>query len=40
MNQSTLIKNAKIVNQGKITEGDILIENDIIKKIDTSISKS
>ena len=38
MNQSTLIKNAKIVNQGKITEGDILIENDIIKKIDTSIS--
>ncbi|MBO3115580.1 dihydroorotase [Winogradskyella sp. DF17] len=38
MNTTTLIKNAKIVNEGKILEGDILIENNIIKEIDTSIS--
>lgn len=38
MNATTLIKNAKIVNEGKIIEGDILIENDIIKEIDSSIS--
>lgn len=35
----TLIKNVKIVNEGKIFEGDILIENDIISKIDTNISE-
>ncbi|MDT0559669.1 dihydroorotase [Ichthyenterobacterium sp. W332] len=29
----TLIKNAKIVNQGKIIEGDILIENELISSI-------
>ncbi len=34
----TLIKNAKIVNEGAIFEGDVLIEGDIIKKIDVSIS--
>ncbi|GAL67742.1 dihydroorotase [Jejuia pallidilutea] len=34
----TLIKNAKIVNEGKIFSGDILIEGEIIKQIDTSIS--
>ena len=38
MKQQTLIKNAKIVNEGKIVEGDILIENNIIKSIDSSIS--
>ncbi|WP_299127477.1 dihydroorotase [uncultured Winogradskyella sp.] len=38
MKRSTLIKNAKIVNEGSIVEGDILIENDIIKTIDDSIS--
>lgn len=34
----TLIKNAKIVNDGKIINGDILIENEYIKEISTSIS--
>jgi dihydroorotase len=38
MDKQTIIKNAKIVNEGNIFEGDILIENDIIKEIDTSIS--
>lgn len=38
MSKHTLIKNAKIVNEGVIFEGDILIENDIIKEIDASIS--
>ncbi|MFK7833585.1 MAG: dihydroorotase [Winogradskyella sp.] len=38
MKRSTLIKNARIVNEGKIIEGDILIEDNIIKQIDTSIS--
>lgn len=33
-----LIKHAKIVNEGKIIEGDVLIENHIIKEIDTLIS--
>jgi dihydroorotase len=32
----TLIKNVKIVNEGKIFEGDILIENDLISKIDSN----
>lgn len=35
---TTLIKNAKIVNEGLITEGDILIVDGIIKQIDDSIS--
>jgi len=34
----TLIKNAKIVNEGTIFEGDILIEDAIISKIADSIS--
>ena len=38
MKRNTLIKNAKIVNEGKIVEGDILIEDNIIKQIDLSIS--
>ncbi|BAO75904.1 dihydroorotase [Winogradskyella sp. PG-2] len=38
MKRNTLIKNAKIVNEGKIVEGDILIENNIIKEIESSIS--
>jgi dihydroorotase len=38
MSNHTLIKNAKIVNEGSIMEGDILIEDNIIKEIDISIS--
>ncbi|MFD1062940.1 dihydroorotase [Winogradskyella litorisediminis] len=38
MTNQILIKNAKIVNEGEIFEGDILIENDIIKEVDDSIS--
>ena len=38
MRKHTIIKNAKIVNEGQIIEGDILIENDIIKEIASSIS--
>ncbi|MCA0152131.1 dihydroorotase [Winogradskyella vincentii] len=38
MKRNTLIKNAKIVNEGIIFEGDILIENNRIKAIDSSIS--
>ena len=38
MKRQILIKNAKIVNERKIVEGDILIENDYIKEIDDSIS--
>jgi dihydroorotase len=33
-----LIKNARIVNEGKIISGDILIENEYIKEISESIS--
>ncbi len=33
-----LIKNAQIVNEGKIIEGDVLIDGEIIVDIDTSIS--
>ena len=29
----TIIKNTKIVNEGKIIEGDLLIQNDRIEKI-------
>ncbi|OCB77386.1 dihydroorotase [Flavobacterium crassostreae] len=35
---SILIKNAKIVNQGVIFEGDVLIEDDLIVEVATSIS--
>ena len=35
-----LIKNVKIVNEGEIFEGDILIENDLISKIGTGISEN
>ena len=39
MNQkSTLIKNAKIVNEGTIFSGDVLIEGQYIKEISNSIS--
>jgi len=34
----TLIKNAHIVNEGKIVQGDVYIENDRITQIDQSIS--
>ena len=37
MNKSYLIKNARIVNEGNLTEGDVLIENGRIAQIDTSI---
>ncbi|MBN4070801.1 dihydroorotase [Olleya sp. AH-315-F22] len=37
-NKSVLIKNAKIVNEGTIFYGDILIENEYIKEIADSIS--
>ncbi len=33
-----LIKNAKIVNEGTIFEGDVLIENDLIVEISETIS--
>jgi len=34
----TLIKNARIINEGKITEGDVLVMGHFIESIDTSIS--
>ncbi|MCH3881250.1 MULTISPECIES: dihydroorotase [Tenacibaculum] len=37
MTQHTLIKNAKIVNENTIFNGDILIENEFIKEISESI---
>jgi dihydroorotase len=37
-NKITLIKNARIVNEGKIINGDILIENNYIKEVAQSIS--
>lgn len=33
-----LIKNAQIVNEGKIVENDILIKNDLISKIESNLS--
>lgn len=36
--KTILIKNAKIVNEGSVTEGDILIEGEYIKDIASSIS--
>ena len=33
-----LIKNGKIINEGKIEEKDILIEGDLITKIEKDIS--
>ena len=35
----TLIKNAQIVNEGKIFKSDLLIEDQIIKKIANSINE-
>ena len=35
---TVLIRNAKIVNEGAIFEGDILIENEFIKEIAEKIS--
>lgn len=35
---STLITNAKIVNEGKVFEGDVLIKGQFIEKIDTHIN--
>lgn len=34
-----LIKNARIVNEGKVTEGDLFIEGDRIVKIDANLSQ-
>lgn len=36
--RTTLIKNAKIVNEGNVFEGDILIEGEFIKEVAESIS--
>lgn len=36
--KSTIIRNATVVNEGKIYQTDILIENNIILKIDSNIS--
>ena len=36
--KSILIKNARIVNEGKIFDGDVLIENQFITEISESIS--
>ena len=33
----TLIKNAKIVNEGNIIEGDLLIEKELISKVAKNI---
>ena len=38
MSKSYLIKNARIVNEGSVVEGDVLIEAGRIAKIDSSIS--
>ena len=37
MTQSTLIKNARIVNENNIFLSDVLIENEIIREISTEI---
>jgi dihydroorotase len=34
-----LIKNATLVNENQIFEADLLIENDLIKKIEKNISE-
>lgn len=39
MTMKTLIKNAQIVNEGKIQKKDLLIENDIISKISENLSE-
>jgi dihydroorotase len=38
MNDKTLIKNARLVNEGSVSEGDLLIENGRISKIDRAIT--
>ena len=38
MDENILIKNAKIVDEGSIVEGDVLIRKGIIERIDPSIS--
>ena len=35
---TTLIKNARIVNEGKVFEGDLLLEGDRIARIDKELS--
>ena len=40
MTKSTLIKNATIVNENKTFKGDVLIENEIIKEVATTINAS
>ena len=37
---NTLIKNAQIVNEGKIFKGDVLIEGNIITEVSSSISRT
>ena len=36
----TLIKNARIINEGKIFEGDLLIQNERIERIDSAINEA
>ena len=36
--QATLLRNAKIVNEGHVVSGDILIEDGLIKKIASSLT--
>ena len=36
--KKVLIKNAKIVNEGKITDGDVFVEDGIMSEIAESIS--
>ena len=38
MTDKLLIKNARLVNEGQITDGDLLIRDGRIARIDTSIS--
>ena len=37
MTKSILIRNARIVNENTTFKGDVLIENEIIKKVGSSI---
>jgi len=39
MSMKTLIKNARIINEGSIIEGDVLIHNERIERIDSEINE-
>jgi dihydroorotase len=40
MKKRILIKNARIINEGKVMEGDLMIEDQYIKRIDTHLSQT